>query len=57
MMTVVLYEWFDEMGEVEDFIVFDLMSRTMDFFSFPGTKMSMYIDEEAEALLKDYENL
>ncbi len=53
---VVLYEWVDENGEVEDFILFDLRkgARTHDFFDFSDALMSIHFDDYAEALREDW---
>jgi hypothetical protein len=51
---VMLYEWIDENGEVEDFIVIDAFSKEENFFKFPEAISSYHFDEEAVALLRDY---
>ena len=54
---VVLYEWIDCQGEVEDFIIFDIGDDwpIRKVFDFPNTKWMICYEEEAEALRLDYE--
>jgi len=52
---VSLYEWFDEHGETESFIVLPISSNIDDFFEMKGASLSFWDGEEAKALLKDYE--
>lgn len=55
---VVLYEWMDERGEVEDFIVLDLLSSVDNFFKFPDAIRTIVIDEEEAKMLRlDYEGI
>jgi hypothetical protein len=51
---VFLYEWIDEHGETESFIVLPISSECNDFFDMKGTKLSVWDGEDAIALLKDY---
>jgi hypothetical protein len=54
MTAVILYEWIDENGEVEDFIVLDAFSLESSFFQFPDAVYDFHFGVYAEALLKDY---
>lgn len=57
MDCVILYEWVDEHGDVESFIVLDLLSSTDNFFTFPDAIKTIFCGEEAKDLIKDYEEL
>ena len=53
---VMLYEWVDENGELEDFIVLDMLCSTNGFFDFPDAIVTDVVDKEEAALLRlDYE--
>ena len=53
---VTLYEWVDCQGDVEDFIVLDMLCLTNNFFKFPDAIITDVIDkEEATHLRLDYE--
>ena len=56
MVAVILYEWLDEYGENDgDPLLFDLLSTTDGFFTFPDAIWTMWFNEEAELLMKDFE--
>jgi hypothetical protein len=53
---VTIYEWVDCQGEVEDFIVLDMLCSTNLFFDFPDAIVEDVVDkEEADLLRLDYE--
>lgn len=54
---IVLYEWVDCQGEVEDFIIFELSDNIhiRKVFDFPNTKMMICFGEEANALRQDFQ--
>ena len=54
---IILHEWVDEHGEVESFIVLDLLSSADNFFSFPGAISTVFCGDEAKDLIKDYEDI
>ena len=55
MTAVILYECVDDNGEVEDFLVIRAPTRESEFFDVPNTISDIHFDEDAEALLKDYD--
>ena len=56
MRIVELYEWIDESGDVESFLVIDIMSANAHFFRPIGAHYSgMFYGEDALALLRDYQ--